>query len=115
MLKKFNLINLLIVFISLIFFLISILNFNFLFFVENSENSFLWGRIFFFIYGLVIAILGFLSLFLKKYFSKLIRIFGATLMFLFIFFPFLVITEVFSSIIIYLLSTIGMFLFLRSK
>lgn len=115
MLKKLNIINLLIFFISFLFLFIAILNFNIIFSLENSEDSFFWGRIFFLFYSLIITILGLLSLFLKKYFSKLIKIFGFALMILFVIFPFLVVVEIFSSLFIYLLTTIGMFLFLRSK
>ncbi len=87
-------------------------------FVLDSAQISFWSQNlnrFFFLFYLFCSILGFFSLFIKKYQTLFRKIFGLSLMILFFYFPFSLLLNIYISILIYSLSTIGIVLFLKNK
>lgn len=110
--------NLLIVFLSLILIAISTFSLiRILFFPENFQITTLEKiiSIITFIYILIFSSSGILSYFFKSKKKTFLKIFSIGLISLFIFFPFLVFLQIYVSIIFYIISTIGMFLYQKNK
>ncbi|MFN3603084.1 MAG: hypothetical protein ACK4UJ_00070 [Leptonema sp. (in: bacteria)] len=113
MFKKVNFLVLVIFFESLLLIGFSILGLGSL--LLNSSNSFFWIQILLFTFYFFVGILGIFSIIIKKYSSKLKKLFGICLMTLYIYFPFTVIMDVYVPILIYILTTTGIVLFLRNR
>ncbi|MCX7811498.1 MAG: hypothetical protein N2247_11345 [Leptospiraceae bacterium] len=112
-LKNFE--NMFVLFLGLIIFLISTMSIIKLIYNPIPDITQKIISYTLFIYLMIFSLFGLASLFIPSKEKKLKKLFSLCLMSLFVFFPFVLIIEFWVSLVIYLISTIGIVLFLKYR